>query len=43
MRTMQISQSKMADFMPRIMEEMTKYMPQGVELVPAADAADEPE
>ena len=43
MRTMQISQSKMADLMPRIMEEMTKDMPQGVELVPAADAADEPE
>ena len=43
MRTMQISQSKMADLMPRIMEEMTKDMPQGVELVPAVDAADEPE
>ena len=51
MRLMQISQSKMAKLMPRIMEEMTKNMPQGMsdmmlqgaEPAPAPAAADESE
>ena len=51
MRTMQISQSKMAKLMPRLMEEMTKNMPQGMSEmmkqgeapVPAPAAADESE
>ena len=51
MRLMQITQSKMAKLMPRIMEEMTKNMPQGMsdmmpqgaEPAPAPAAADESE
>ena len=51
MRLMQITQSKMAKLMPRIMEEMTKTMPQGMsdmmpqgaEPAPAPAAADESE
>jgi len=51
MRLMQISQGKMAKLMPRIMEEMTKNMPQGMsdmmpqgaEPAPAPAAADESE
>jgi len=43
MRLMQITQSKMAKLMPRIMEEMGKKMPQGAEPAPAPAAADESE